>query len=64
MRREQRTSGERLHQVVVENYRKLRKRNGVFSFLLIIVVLVSGFGLFNLFAGKDYSEKKRVMISS
>ncbi|OTO65497.1 MULTISPECIES: TPM domain-containing protein [unclassified Enterococcus] len=58
MRREQRTSGEKLHQVVVENYRKLRKRNGVFSFLLIIVVLVSGFGLFNLFAGKDYSEKK------
>ena len=58
MKREQRASGERLHQEVVENYRKVRKRNGVFSLILIVVLLVSGFGLFNLFTNNGYGDKK------
>ena len=58
MKREQRASGERLHQEVVENYRKIRKRNGVFSLVLIVVLLVSGFGLFNLFTNNGYGDKK------
>ena len=58
MKREQRASGERLHQEVVENYRKVRKRNGVFSLILIVVLLVSGFGLFNLFTSNGYGDKK------
>ncbi|MBO0452917.1 TPM domain-containing protein [Candidatus Enterococcus murrayae] len=58
MRREQRTSGKQLHQEVVENYRKVRKRNGLFSIVLVIVMLVSGFSLFNLFSNSDYNDKK------
>lgn len=58
MKREQRASGERLHQEVVENYRKLRKRNGVFSLILVFVLLISGFGLFNRFTTSSYGDKK------
>lgn len=58
MKRESRTSGERIHQEVVENYRKLRKRNGFFSLILVVVLLISGFGLFSLFTSNGYGEKK------
>ncbi|GAA2916192.1 TPM domain-containing protein [Enterococcus pseudoavium] len=58
MKRKQRASGERLQQEVVENYRKLRKRNGVFSLILVIVLLISGFGLFNLITSNGYGDKK------
>ena len=60
MKREQRTSGKQLHQEVVENYRKVRKRNGGFSIILVVVMLVSGFGLFNLFTSNSYNDKKEV----
>ena len=60
MKREQRTSGKQLHQEVVENYRKVRKRNGSFSIILVVVMLVSGFGLFNLFTSNSYNDKKEV----
>ncbi|REC32646.1 hypothetical protein CF160_09450 [Enterococcus pseudoavium] len=58
MKRKQRASGERLQQEVVENYRKLRKRNGVFSLILVIMLLISGFGLFNLITSNGYGDKK------
>lgn len=60
MKREQRTSGKQLHQEVVENYLKVRKRNGGFSIILVVVMLVSGFGLFNLFTSNSYNDKKEV----
>lgn len=60
MKREQRTSGKQLHQEVVENYRKVRKRNGGFSIILVVVMLVSGFGFFNLFTSNSYNDKKEV----
>lgn len=58
MKREERTSGKQLHKEVVGNYRKVRKRNGVFSISLVLVMLLSGFGFVNLFASNGYSEKK------
>lgn len=58
MKRERRASGERIQQEVVDNYRKLRKRNGIFSLVLIVVLIVSGFGLFGLFTSNGYGDKK------
>ncbi|MGX7125862.1 TPM domain-containing protein [Enterococcus viikkiensis] len=51
-------SREQLHQTVVENYRKLRRRNGIFSFVLVIVLLVSGFSFFTFVTSGGYGDKK------
>lgn len=58
MKRGPYASGKRIQQEVVENYQKLRKRNGFFSLILIVVMLVSGFVVFNLFTSNGYSDKK------
>lgn len=54
----QRISGKRLQQEIIGNYRKLRKRNRYLTLILVIIIVVSGFGLSTLFTNNEYGNKK------
>lgn len=58
MKKDPYASREQLHQTVVGNYRKLRRRSGIFSLVLVIVLLVSGFSFLRLVTGGGYGDKK------
>lgn len=58
MKQKQRTSGKRLQQEIVENYRKLRRRNRFLSLILVVILMISGMGLYNLLATDGYGNKK------
>ncbi|WP_407855828.1 TPM domain-containing protein [Enterococcus hailinensis] len=58
MRKGQNTSGEALEQEVVGNYQKIKKRNSLISFVLLIVLLISSYSWVQLIADDEYPQQK------